>query len=93
MVKLMPSMAIGTFVNEEAIQLARARGMRNHQLWSPRSSARQIQRAGGIHVTLHDMTAQPRAEGERALEIHVIAGFEIAEIAALQRLGREIGGE
>jgi len=46
-----------------------------------------------IHVALHDVAAEACGEGDGPFEIHSIALFQIAEIAAVQSFRRKIGGE
>src|SRR5262249_59189030 len=46
--------------------------------------------ADAVHVTQHEMAAHEAVEPHRALEVYVIARFEIAKRASRQRLGPEV---
>ena len=49
--------------------------------------------ADSVHVTLHEMAAEAGGGGERAFEIHGLAGFFFAEGCAAESFAGEIGGE
>ena len=49
--------------------------------------------ADAVNVTLDEMAAEARSGGERALEIHGMAGFFFAEGGAAKSFAGEIGGE
>src|SRR5438093_7288230 len=45
-----------------------------------------VDAADAVDVALNDMSAQPIADSERALEVDLRTGFEVAEIGELERL-------
>src|SRR6266516_4521343 len=46
--------------------------------------------ARSVHVPLHDVTAQAPARRQRQLQVYLGAWDEVAQVAAVQRLRREI---
>src|SRR5580700_10342504 len=49
--------------------------------------------ADSVDVALHEMAAEPRGGGERALEVDGLAGLLFAEGGAPERFAGKIGGE
>ncbi len=50
-------------------------------------------RAGAVDVPLHDVAAEPRVRGERALEVDGCAGGDAGEARHIERLPHHVGGE
>ena len=48
--------------------------------------------AGAVDVALDEMAAEPIGEPHRPFEVHRIAGAEVAEARARERLGDGVGG-
>jgi hypothetical protein len=49
--------------------------------------------AGAVDVALHDVAAEPVRDAHRPLQVDRAAGPDVAERAAAQRLGHDVGGE
>src|SRR5215467_15182128 len=50
-------------------------------------------RAGPVHVALHQVPAEPAAQRQRALQVHRRALAEGSEAGAAQRLAHDVGAE